>query len=322
MQDIKRRKLLRLFVRYFFRKVKTKLLDRKSAVASASDAALPHANMHGKVCLVTGANCGIGKATALALARMGATVVMVCRDASRGQAALAAIKASSNNDAVFLLLADLSVQQQVRRLAAEFQQKFDRLDVLINNAGRSGRQRLTSADGIEMTLAVNHLAPFLLTNLLLAMLQASAPSRVVNVSSEAHRLFALDLDDLQNKGNYEPFAVYSQTKLANVLFTYELAQRLKGTGVTANCLHPGLVLTEIFRHSPWWTQLLIAISRPLFLQPAAGADTVLYLASAPEVATVSGCYFKRRKQVPSSAASYDRTLARRLWESSATMMVG
>ena len=272
-------------------------------------------DMRGKVCAVTGANSGIGKETALALARMGATVVLVCRSEARGTEALADIKAQTGNDAVSLVVADFSSQRQVREAAAAIQEKCDRLDVLVNNAGVTPwERRVTDENGLELIFAVNHLAPFLLTNLLLDLLKSSAPARIVTVSSGAHRRVPLNFDDLQNEQRYVPFDVYSQSKLANVYFTYELARRLEGTGVTANCLHPGVVSTALFRHLPPFLGLAVKLARPLLLTPAQGADTVVYLAAAPEVAEVSGRFYERREAVESSPVSYDAEAARRLWE--------
>ncbi len=273
------------------------------------------ADMHGKVCVVTGANSGIGKETALGLAQLGATVVLVCRSRERGAAALAEIKQRSGNDSVALLVADLSSQRQVRWVVVAFRQEFDRIDVLINNAAVAQRKRAVTEDGVELTFAVNHLAPFLLTNLLLDRLKSSAPARVVTVSSAAHKDAAINFADLQSEQRYAAFGfgAYSQSKLANVLFTYELARRLQGTGVTANCLHPGVVATAIFRDTPLWLRAGLALARPFILGAAQGADTVLYLAAAPEVAAVSGRYFEKRKPVQSSPCSYDTEVARRLW---------
>jgi len=201
--------------------------------------------MQGKICMVTGANSGIGKATALELAQMGATVVMVCRDRARGEEARSEITTKSRNNAVDLLQADLSSQQSIRQLVENFQHHYTHLHVLINNAGAAfpGRRRET-VDGLEMTFAVNYLAPFLLTNLLLDVLKASAPARIVNVSSNSHKSGYIQMDDLQEEKRYRSMRVYGQSKLAVVLFTYELARRLQGTGVTANCLHPGFVATH------------------------------------------------------------------------------
>ena len=211
-----------------------------------------------------------------------------------------------------LLIADLASQRQVREVSAAFLKCFDRLDVLINNAGVAGwGTRLETEDGLETTFAVNHLAPFLMTNLLLDRLKASAPSRVVTVSSAAHKSFALDLDDLQGERRYSGFGAYGRSKLANILFTQELSRRLEGTGVTANCLHPGVVATGIFRNLPRWMRFIL--TSPLVLTPERGADTMIYLATAPELAEVSGKYFVRRKPVRSSRASCDAETARRLW---------
>ena len=271
--------------------------------------------MRGKVCLVTGANSGIGRVAALELAERGATVVLVCRSEERGAPVLAEIGRRSGGGNATLLTADLSSQRQVREAAADFLERFDRLDVLINNAGVAGwGNRLVTEDGLERTFAVNHLAPFLLTGLLLDRLLASAPARVVTVSSAAHKCYRLHLDDLQGERRYSGFGAYSRSKLANVLFTQELSRRLEGTGVTANCLHPGVVATGIFRNIPRWMRVIL--TSQLVLSPEKGADTVLYLATAPEVAAVTGQYFVRRRPVRSSRASRDAAAARRLWEAS------
>jgi len=268
-----------------------------------------------KVCLITGATSGIGKATAMGLANMGASVVMVGRDRGRGEAALAEIKDGSGNAPVDLMLADLSSQEQVRRLAEEFKEAYPRLDVLINNAGGFHSERITTADGLEMTFAVNHLAYFLLTNLLLDVLEASAPSRVVNVSSGDHSNGTIDFDDLQGEKGYKGAKAYSQSKLANVLFTYELARRLKGTGVTANCLHPGAgVRTNFGSGVSGMFGLTVRALRPLMKSPEKGAETSIYLASSPEMADLSGRYFVKKAEARSSDASHDERIARRLWE--------
>jgi NAD(P)-dependent dehydrogenase (short-subunit alcohol dehydrogenase family) len=266
--------------------------------------------MQGKVCLVTGANAGIGKATALGLAEMGARVVMVARDRARGEAAQAEIKQKSGNEAVDLLLADLSSQEQIRHLAAEFKRRFPSLHVLINNAGIVPLQRQETVDGLEMQLAVNHLAYFMLTILLLDVLKASAPARIINVSSQVHAWGRIDLADLQSKKGYDPREAYAQAKLANVLFTYELGRRLAGSGVTANCLHPGVVATEL---SANYAGRLQSGDAPL-ADSARGAQTPIYLATSSEVEGVSGHYFVSKTPTRSSAASYDETLARQLWQ--------
>ena len=274
--------------------------------------------MDGKVCVVTGASSGIGRVTALGLAARGATVVLICRNAESGTPVLEEIERRGGSARAVLLTADLAAQRQVRHVAAAFLERFDRLDVLINNAGVAGwGTRLVTEDGLEATFAVNHLAPFLLTSLLLDRLRASAPARAITVSSAAHRNSSLDFDNLQGERRYSPFGAYSRSKLANVLFTHELSRRLEGTGVTANCLHPGVVATGIFRNLPRWMR--VVYSSPLLLSPEKGAETLLYLATAPEVAGVTGRYFVKRRPARSSRASCDATAARRLWEASAAL---
>jgi NAD(P)-dependent dehydrogenase (short-subunit alcohol dehydrogenase family) len=265
--------------------------------------------MREKVCLVTGSNSGIGKETALGLARLGATVVMVCRDQSKGAAAQAEIKTQSGNPSVDLLIADLSSQQSIRQLAREITERYPQVHVLVNNAGVSPSQRALTSDGIEKTFAVNHLAPFLLTNLLLERLKASAPARVVTVASSGQS--AINFDDLQGEKHYSMLGAYGQSKLANILFTYELARRLEGTGVTANCLHPGVVSTNLARE---FNPLFRAMARLFFISPAKGAQTSIYLASSPEVEGVSGKYFTKKREIPSSKESHDTASARRLWQ--------
>ena len=272
-----------------------------------------------KVCLITGATSGIGKATAMGLANMGASVVMVGRDRGRGAAVMAEIKEKSGNASVDLMLADVSSQKEIRRLADEFGEAYPRLDVLINNAGVFRSERITTADGIEATFAVNHLAYFLLTNLLLDRLKAGAPSRIVNVASADHSNGAIDFDDLQGEKGYRGAGAYSRSKLANVLFTHELARRLRGTGVTANCLHPGVVGTNLGSGVSGAFGFVVRALRPLMKNPEKGAETSIYLASSPEVEGSSGGYFVKKAQARSSDVSYDERLARRLWEASAEL---
>src|SRR5919106_4071638 len=277
-------------------------------------------SMGEKICLITGATSGIGKATAMGLANMGASVVMVGRDQGKGEAVMAEIKQKSNNASVDLMLADLSSQEEIRRLADEFKEAYPRLDVLINNAGLFRSKRITTADGMEMTFAVNHLACFLLTKLLLDVLKASSPSRIVNVSSGDHSNGTIDFDDLQGEKGYKGPKAYSQSKLANVLFTYELARRLEGTGVTANCLHPGAgVRTNLGSGVSGVFGLTVRALRPLMKSPEKGAETSIYLASSPEVEGLSGRYFVKKGETRSSDMSYDERLARRLWEVSAQL---
>jgi retinol dehydrogenase 14 len=272
-----------------------------------------------KVCLITGATSGIGKATAMGLANMGASVVMVGRDRGRGEAAMAEIKENSGNASVDLMLADVSSQEEIRRLAEEFKEAFPRLDVLINNAGVIRSEQITTADGIETTFAVNHLAYFLLTNLLLDALEANAPSRIVNVASGDHGNGTIGFDDLQGEKGYKGAKAYSQSKLANVLFTYELARRLEGSGVTANCLHPGVVGTNLGSGVSGVFGLMVRALTPLMKSPERGAETSVYLASSPEVEALSGRYFVKKAEARSSRVSYDERLARRLWEVSAEL---
>jgi NAD(P)-dependent dehydrogenase (short-subunit alcohol dehydrogenase family) len=279
-------------------------------------------SMQGKICMVTGANSGIGKATALALAQMGATVVMVCRDRARGEEAKSEITTKSGNNAVDLLLADLSSQQSIRQLVKNFQQHYTHLHVLINNVGAAfpGRRRET-VDGLEMTFAVNYLAPFLLTNLLLEVLKASAPARIVNVSSDAQASGSIQMDDLQAEKLYRPMRTYPQSKLAVVLFTYELARRLQGTGVTANCLHPGFVATNFAQRDVGLAvRLLVKLIGNFGASPEKGAKTSIYLASSPDVKGVAGKYFVKNIPKRSASISYDESLQRQLWEQSANLV--
>ncbi len=273
----------------------------------------------GKVCVVTGANAGIGKETAIGLAKLGATVVMVCRDAGRAEKALSEIKRKSGSDRVELMICDLASQKSIRSFADEFKQQHDRLDVLVNNAGVFLRQRSLTEDGIESTFAINHLGYFVVTNLLLDLLEKSKPSRIVNVASTAHRYGKLDVNAWVSAREYSAFAAYANSKLANVLFTYELARRLEGTGVTANCLHPGAVASNLFRGLPGFLEALIKL---VTISPERGARTSIYLASSSEVEGVTGQYFARRRPEKSSEASYDLGAARRLWEVSEELTTG
>jgi NAD(P)-dependent dehydrogenase (short-subunit alcohol dehydrogenase family) len=275
-------------------------------------------DMHGKICLITGANSGIGKATALGLASMGATVVMVVRDQSKGEAAQKEIKEQSGNANVDLLVADLSSQQAIRQLAEDFKQRYNRLDVLINNAGAILLSRKETVDGLEWTFAVNHLAPFLLTNLLLDILKNSAPSRIVIVGSGAHEIGYIDMNDLQSKKRYRAMRVYGQSKLAVLLFTYELAKRLQGTGVTVNCLHPGFVATNIGQGdvNEFLRKLGNFFVSRLGISPEKGAETSLYLATSPDIEDVSGKYFVKCVPKRSAEISYDQVLQKQLWEES------
>ena len=270
--------------------------------------------MKGKVVMVTGASAGMGREVSLQLARSGATVVMVCRDASRGGAALSQVRSGGGSDAVELLLADLSSQQSIRALARDFAGKHDRLDVLVNNVGVTLPRRTETVDGIETVFATNHLAPFLLTNLMLPVLKASAPSRIVTVSSGVQAMARLNLDDLQSKNGYDGIRVYNQTKLLNLLFTYELARRLKGTGVTSNAVEPGFVKTNM--KVPFPFSLFSFMRRPV----DKGSWISVHAATSPALEGVSGVFLNNRGvEIRSSKASYDEEAARRLWQVSAEL---
>jgi retinol dehydrogenase-14 len=271
--------------------------------------------MAGKFVLVTGGTGGIGKATAIGLAALGARVGITGRDPARTEAAAASIRATPGSPAVDGFAADLSVQAGVRHLAAQVLDTYPRLDVLVNNAGGFWAHRHVTADGLERTFALNHLAPFLLTNLLLDRLTASAPARIITVSSGAHARGRIDVDDLQGKRNYSGQRAYSQSKLANVMFTYELARRLAGTGVTATVLHPGVVRTGFgAEDQAAYLAVMIRVARLFMKTPAQGAGTPIYLASSPQVEGITGRYFVNRKPKTSSKASYDTTAAARLWQ--------
>jgi retinol dehydrogenase 12 len=279
-------------------------------------------NVRHKTCIVTGASSGIGKAAALELARLGAHVVLVCRDPQRGEQARREIATATGNAQVELRLVDLSAQADIRRLADDFLATTHPLHVLLNNAGLMMTERVESVDGIEMTLAVNHLAAFLLTNLLLARLIASAPARIVTVASHAHRYAYghMNFADLQSGQRYAGMRVYGQSKLANILFTRELARRLAGTNVTANCLHPGTVATRFGQNNRgvmrWGTKLIA----PFVRTAAKGAETAVYLCASPDVDGMTGQYFYNKRPGRLNDAAQNDGDARRLWDVSAQMV--
>ncbi len=275
--------------------------------------------MSGRTVLVTGATSGIGRATALGLATMGAHLAITGRDRGRTENAARELSAAGGRN-VEMFVADLSSQVQVRRLASEVLESLPRIHVLINNAGGYWSSRHITADGLERTFALNHLAPFLLTNLLLERLERSAPARVVTVASNAHATGRIDFDDLQGERSYSGGRAYGQSKLANVLFTYQLARRMRGSAVTANALHPGVVRTSFGAEDPAHIQrLLIPLLRPVMKSPAQGAATSIHLASAPELEQLSGRYFANRRPTRSSTRSNDQAVAVRLWEASADL---
>jgi retinol dehydrogenase 14 len=276
--------------------------------------------MIGKTVLITGATSGIGRATALGLAKMGAHLAIIGRDRVRTEDAAREIRASGSGR-VDLFIADLSSQSEVRKLAEELLQSLARIHVLINNVGGYFDTRHVTVDGLERTFALNHLAPFLLTNLLLEKLNESASARVVTVSSNAQATGRIDFSDLQGERAYSGARAYSQSKLANVLFSYELARRLKGTSITANALHPGVVSTSFGAEDPATVQrIFIPFLRPFLKSPAQGAATSIHLASAPELGQVTGRYFANSHPKKSSGPSYDQATAARLWQLSADLV--
>ncbi len=275
--------------------------------------------MKGKTIVATGATSGIGQAAVLELAGMGARIVIVARDEARAQATMRRLEAKAPGLDHRTQLADLSNMAETRTVGAAIAASEPRIDVLINNAGALFSERRVTPEGLELTFALNHMAYFVLTEALRDNLAASAPARIVSTSSNAHDGASLDFDDLQSAKGYGGFKVYGRSKLANILFTRELARRLAGTGVTANCLHPGVVATRFGSSSGGFMGTLIPFLRPFFISPEMGADTIVYLASSPEVAKTSGEYFVKRKIVQPSAAARDDAAAKRLWKASETL---
>ena len=281
------------------------------------------ASLQGRICVVTGAARGIGKATAAAFAQRGATVVMICRDAETGARAVDEVQrgGASAGGSAALISCDLASRAAIESGANAIAARWPAIHVLVNNAGISRARRALSDDGIEMTFAVNHLAPFMLTHLLLPQLRAGAPSCVVNVTSELERWGRIDFDDLQSARRYNGTRAYLQSKLANVLFTYELAERLRGSGIAVRCVYPGLVATDLLRDRWWWRPRWLApLWRRLFLSADAAADTVVRAATAAvEAGTPEGCFSKGGRSVRTSRRSYDATARARLWEASARL---
>ena len=269
--------------------------------------------MGGKICLVTGGNSGIGRATALGLARMGATVVIVSRNREKGETAVTDIIAKSGNQNVEMIQADMSSQKSIHNLAAEFNAKHSKLHVLINNAGVYLTKRTTTIDGLESTFAVNYLGPFLLTDLLLDVLKASAPSRIVNVTSDAHNGADIHFDDLQGEKRFSGWQTYGQSKLAMILFTHELAKKLEGTGVTVNSAHPGVVRTNFAKNNGGLVMLGFRFLGIFFISPETSAKRILYVTTSPDLEGVTGKYFTKMHEAKSSQESYDDDSAKRLW---------
>jgi NAD(P)-dependent dehydrogenase (short-subunit alcohol dehydrogenase family) len=276
-------------------------------------------DMTGKMCLITGGNSGIGKATAMGLAKLNASVVIVSRDKDKGEAALIEIRAKSGNRNLDAMTADLSSQDSVRELAHDFTGRYKKLNVLINNAGIFLPKRVQTVDGLEATFATNHLGHFLLTNLLLDLLKASAPSRIINLTSSAHYGTEMDFEDLQGEKKYSGYHAYSQSKLANVLFTRQLVKQLEGTGITANSIHPGVVRTGFGKDQGGLMSILVTMGRPFMISPEHAAKAVIYLATSPEMEGVTGMFFSRGKEGKSSTQSYDSEAAERLWKVSAEL---
>ena len=275
-------------------------------------------SMEGKICMITGANSGIGKATAIGLAKMSATVVIICRNKGRGEDALKEIIEKTGNNKVDLFLCDLSSLESIRNLTTEFKNKYQNLHVLINNAGVMLSKRVSSVNGFEVNFAVNHLAPFLLTNLLLDILKKSSPSRIINVASAAHKYGTVDFEDLQGEHKKHRFmGLYGDSKLALMLSSYEFSRRLEGTGVTLNTVHPGVVNTNlgVDRSKP-----KKGIVRRFFKKPEKGAETSIYLASSPEVEGITGKYFINKQEQKSSEDTYNETFAKKLWDISIEMV--
>lgn len=277
--------------------------------------------MTGKVCVVTGSNSGIGKETVLALLAMGATVVMVVRSQEKGQKALDELVSKTGNHSVSLMICDMSSMASIRIFVADLKNRFSHLDVLINNAGAEFVKRQVTDEGFEQTFAVDYLAPFLLTYELLDLLKASAPSRIINVSSGLAKNGKIDFDDLQNEKNYKGMQAYSNAKLMLMMFSYELSRRLQGTGVTANVLMPGFVATNLGKNSGSLSSaIMFTMVRPMQISAKKGAETSVYLASADEVKDVSGKCFAKKKEVETCPVSYDQEAQKRLWNETVKLL--
>lgn len=278
-------------------------------------------NMKDKICMITGASDGIGKAAALALAKAGVTIILVCRNREQGEVTRNWLIHETGNQRHSLMLADLASLHDIRELAGQFKQQFDRLDILINNAGVFTTSLEYTEDGLELQFAVNHLAPFLLTNLLREPLHAAPDARIINVSSVSHRFGRIDFEDLSRAGHYDGLRVYEQSKLANLLFTYELARRIKDSKITVNAVNPGRVNTNIVnKKARGIYRWLWNLNKPFLISPGKGAKTIVYLAIAPGLEQVTGRYFYKCRERKSSRLSYREDLAKKLWETSAALV--
>jgi NAD(P)-dependent dehydrogenase (short-subunit alcohol dehydrogenase family) len=275
--------------------------------------------MKDKVCIITGTTSGIGKVTAKELARMGATVVMVCRNKDKGNVLLDEIKAETGNQNIDLFVADLSSQKEVRRIADEIKTKYPVIDVIVNNAGAINEKRTETIDNIETTFATNHLAPFLLTHLLLDNIKAAPKARIVNLASEAARMGKINFSDLGFKEGYTPMKSYCQSKLANILFTLELCDQLKGANITVNCMHPGVVNTGFGKELKGFTKFFFSTLSSLLRKPEKGAETAIWLASSSAVEGVTGKYFQDKKELKMQKHYTDMATAKKLWDVSTDM---
>ncbi len=270
--------------------------------------------MQGKKILITGATSGIGKATAKSLAGMGAELILVGRDQEKLQKLQHKMKTKSKNSNIDIFVADLASQKSIANLAIQIKEHYEKLDVLLNNAGAIFQHKEITPDGFEQTFALNHLAYFKLTISLLGLLKKAPSARIISVSSDAHKSAKIDLDDAMfEKNKYSAIKAYCNSKLANVLFTYELARRLEGTNITANALHPGVVSSNFGKNASGAMRLMVGVMQPFMISPKKGAETPIFLASSPEVDGVTGCYFKKKEPCPTSPASYDQVMARELW---------
>lgn len=275
--------------------------------------------MKDKVCIVTGTTSGIGKITSIELARMGAAVIMVCRNKAKGLLLKEEIINTTGNSNIALFIADLSSQAEVRRIATELKEKYPIIDILVNNAGAINDKRTETAEGYETTFATNHLAPFLLTNLLLDNLKASSGARIVNLASEAARMGKINFADINFKNSYTPMKAYCQSKLANILFTLELSKQLRETNITVNCMHPGVVNTGFGKELKGFAKFFFSTLSSLLRKPEKGAETAIWLSSSPEVEGITGKYFQDKKVLKMQPHYIDMEITKKLWELSATM---